>query len=98
MITTLRIIKPNLIREVLLNLYPDNTIKMSDLAIKVRAKSYNNYPLEVGLAKAYSRICVDFKEGLCWRKWGNKEDRQLVKYDTDEGWVHIGWMKKEEIY
>jgi hypothetical protein len=85
------------IRNKLLELYPDKKVKLNDLASVVRKELYPNEPPDKGLQKAYQRISVDFKASICIRKWGKKDNMQLVKLNGPNNWVYIGWIPVGEV-
>lgn len=81
----------------LINLFPDKTLLLSDFVTQVRLEMYNKEEPNIGRHKAYVRIGGDFNGPICNKVWGKKEDHQLVKLDGDDGWVYLGWIRKEEI-
>ena len=85
------------IRRSLLNLFPDKKLKLSDFVTTVRQEMFHDIPLDKGRKQAYRRICLDFKEGVCWRNWGSKEGYRLVKLDGSDKWVYLGWIREEEL-
>jgi len=89
--------QPNVIKQELLSLYPDDNIRLSDLVSKVRKQKYSTFSPSLGRKLSYRRICTDFKNGICVRKWGKKEGKILVKMDGNDNWTYLGWINKEEI-
>jgi hypothetical protein len=78
-------------------LFPDKKVKLADMASQLRRENYSDLPPIEGREKAYRRICSDFANGVCIRKWGRKEGYQLVELDGPDGWVYLGWVLDSEV-